>query len=188
MVVIEGVYYEFIAVPCCVRATMPVGIFMGPRPTFYLYRGTRLADLLPERGRLRLLSPYDPIRFLQSLRHELEAEIDWSGGCPRPDERLGAWYECSYALASTDERGSLYSCDGLNMIAGSHVPYTRTYGCLVELLVLLTKARAGVWEEWYLPYAEGLAWCVRRSARGQARYVNAADEVLQELRSILKRA
>ncbi|MGC9071584.1 MAG: hypothetical protein ACP5HK_02665 [Acidilobus sp.] len=181
---IGGVYYEFIAVPCGSKVTMPLGLIVGQEPAFYVYKGTSLHERLADEGRLRLLSPYDPLAFLRSIRHELVAEIRWNNDCPVPEETMGAWYECSYRLWEVDENGKWFTCDGLQRITGSHLPYTRMYGCLVELLVLLTKARAGVWEDWYIPYAEGLAWCVRRSSRGVSNYVDAANEVLRELRSM----
>ncbi len=184
MTMIEGLYYEFIAAPCGSRVTMPLGLVAGQAPVFFVYRGSSLYRALQERGRVRLLSPYDPLAFLKSVRHQLEVELAWREGCPDVDESLGAWYECNYALREINSEGKSFSCDGLRLIAGKHSPFTRTYGCLVELLVLLTKARAGVWEDWWLPYAEGLVWCVTRSSRGSGPYVVAANEVLQELRAL----
>ncbi len=181
---IEGLYYEFVAAPCGARATMPLGVTAGPSPGFFVYKDARLYDVLSTAGRLLLISPYDPLVFLESVRHELEGRLKWKGGCPEADELLGAWYECEYSLDRVTGEGKHFSCTPLRLIAGRHVPFTRAYGCLVELLVLLTKARAGVWEGWWLPYAEGLVWCVTRSSRGAERYVVPANEVLQELRSL----
>jgi len=186
--VIEGIYYEFIGLPCGARASMPLGVVAGDQPTFFVYKGSRLYGSLSTSGTLRLLSPRDPLLFVKSLRHELEQELQWSEGCPAVDESLGAWYDCRYRLLSLQKEGSSYVCDGIRYLGGLTGPFTRTYGCLVELLVLLTKARAGVWEEWFLPYAKGLTWCVERSSRGSEKYVNAALEVLRELEGIRGKA
>ena len=185
---IDGLYYEFVGLPCGVKTSMPIGVVAGQPPEFFVYRGTRFHEVLGESGRLMLISPYDPLVFLRSLRHQLEEELAWSDGCPSVDEKLGAWYECEYALREVTGEGKRYACSRLRLVAGHHVPFTRAYGCLVELLVLLTKARAGLWEDWWPQYAEGLVWCVTRSSRGSEKYVVPANEVLQELRTLRGRA
>ena len=185
---IEGAYYEFVAFPCGGdRYSMPLGLVWGPNE-FYVYRTAGLFRRLGRSGTLILLSPNDPLAFARSVDHTLELEASWDGGCPRPEPAWGAWYRCEYELRSADGEGASYVCRTLERVAGEPPPYSRVYGCLVELLVLLTKARAGVAEPWYLGYARGLKWCVERASRGNGRYVLEAERVLRELEGALGEA
>ncbi|MCS7106932.1 MAG: hypothetical protein NZ902_02375 [Acidilobaceae archaeon] len=175
---LEDVYYEFIAFPCGVRLSSPLGIFGR---SFKVYKGTSLWRALPRASRLLLLSPLDPLAFYDSVRHELELRVEWEE-CPRPHERLGAWYSCMPRLLERGELYDVYRCEEFAHIGGTPPPYSRVMGCLVELLVLLTKARVGA-VKGYLEYARWLTWCVERASRG-GRYAEVARLVLQELEAL----
>lgn len=183
---IKGAYYEFIAFPCAANArySMPLGVLWGDDRTFSVYRSAGLLRFLADRGTLMLLSPSDPLLFVKSVSHSLEHEVEWEpDGCPRLSG-LGGIYRCEYRRLKEYPEEVTFSCS-LTEVESPHVPYTRAYGCLVELLVLLTKARAGVVESWYVDYARGLRWCVERSTRGLRSYVDAADAILRELEGIV---
>lgn len=177
----EGVYYELIAFICGRGHSSPVGVFGMERGTFRLYKGTRTSELMRGAEKIFLLSPSDPLLYYKSLRHELEAEVAWDGGCPRPDERLGAWYACSPRLVEEREEYDVYECEKMIHVAGTPSPYSRTTGCLVELLVLLSKVKAGVSMGDYACYARWLRRCVERSSRGNKKYLEVADAVLRDL-------
>lgn len=174
-------YYELIAFVCGRKHSSPIGIFGMERGTFRLYRGTRIGEIMRTAQKIFLLSPSDPLLFYKSLTHELEAEIAWEGECPKPDERLGAWYACEPRLVERREEYDLYECGRLEHIIGVPPPYSRTMGCLVELLVILTKVRAGVELGDYRCYASWLRRCIERSSRGNPKYLEVADAVLREL-------
>lgn len=175
---LRDVYYEFIAFPCGHRLSSPLGLFGG---SFKAYRGTSLWRALPQTRRLFLLSPLDPLAFYESVMHQLELRMEWEE-CPKLDERLGAWYLCTPRLEEEGELYDVYRCEELVHLAGTPPPYSRVMGCLVELLVLLTKARAGA-VKGYLEHARWLAWCVERASRG-GRYAEVARVVLQELEAL----
>lgn len=118
-----------------------------------------------------------------SVRHELERRVEWEGDCPRTTEEAGAWFLCRHSLKERGELYDLYECEELVHLAGSPPPYSRVTGCLVELLLLLTKARAGA-VRGYVEHARWLLWCVERASRGNAKYVGAARDVLQELEAL----
>lgn len=184
---IEGAYYEFIAFPCGAdsRYSMPLGVLWGDNKMFSVYRSAGLLRFLADRGTLMLLSPSDPLLFAKSVNHTLEHEVEWGpDGCPKLSG-LGGIYTCEYQRLMEGPEKVTFGCK-LTEVEGPHVPYTRAYGCLVELLVLLTKARAGVGESWYVDYARGLRWCVERSTRGLRDYVDTADAILHELERIIK--
>lgn len=184
---IKGAYYEFIAFPCSVngRYSMPLGVVFDEKKQFTVYKDAGFLRFLGKEGVLLLLSPSDPLLFVKSVAHALELEVRWdeASGCPEL-KGLGGVYRCHYHQLSDGGNSVAYSCN-LEEVEPPQVPYTRAYGCLVELLVLLTKARAGVYEGWYLEYARGLKWCVEHSTRGSPEYVNTANAILQELESIV---
>ncbi len=184
---ISGIYYEFISFPCGKRRySMPLGIIWAPQPAFYIYKTAGLSRLIDSSGTLFLLSPSDPLLFLESINHTLELKVAFDdNGCPRPSE-LGSWYRCDYVINYNDNEKVGGVCRSFIPVRLASVPYTRLYGCLVELLVILTKARAGVIKDWYLEYARGLRDCIERSSRGAPRYVAAADSALQELEGIIR--
>jgi hypothetical protein len=179
----KGLYYEFIAVPCGSRYTMPLGVYNGVKPTFTVYRDSGLYRVL--RGGVRelfLLAPYDPLLFYESLTHRLEHVIVWGGdGCPVVSESLGCWFHCTPRLVAEDQGFDTYECSSFKHIAGSPPPYSRVMGCLVELLVVYTKAKAGVLSGGYVGYARWLRWCIERASRGDPRYVSIAELVLQDI-------
>ncbi len=182
----EDAYYEFVAFPCgSDRYSMPLGV-TAREGAFRVFKGAGLLRRLNAKGTLRLLSPSDPLDFYLSLRHELEAQVNWDGGCPRPDPTRGLWFTCHYVTVSDEGPDVLFRCVELRREGGELPPYSRVYGCLVELLVLLTKAKAGAGEPWYLDYAKGLRWCVERASRGDRRYVSTADEALRGIEEALR--
>jgi len=65
--VIEGIYYEFIGLPCGARVSMPLGVVAGDRPVFFVYKGSRLYGSLFTSGTMRLLSPRDPLLLCKKL-------------------------------------------------------------------------------------------------------------------------
>ena len=180
---IKGLYYEFVALPCNdAPYSMPLGLLMREEPLFRVYRGTGLYRLLG-RGRrpLYLLSPFDPMAFVYSVDHSLERRIEWEGKCPKVDPSIGAWFHCVAEFMEASDNADLYICRGFKALTRSLHAYSRTYGCLVELLVLKTKVDAGVLGEDSLDYARWLYWCVRRSSPGDERYAGVALSVLQEI-------
>lgn len=190
-----GVWLEVVALTCGPRYSMPLGIMReGGSWLFRLYPGVGLLDIARAAGgrlRLYMLSPSDPLSYLESYYHELEQKIDWQEGCPTPDPLLGVWARCEAAFLSVDrETGAhWYRCENLEVVSPGlwswWTPYYRAYGCLVELLVLASKVRAGV--AGYrglhiIRHAEMLARCVERSAPGRGELREGARRVLQDIR------
>lgn len=183
---LRGVYYEFIAFPCGAEYSMPLGVFQGEVPEFRVFPGTGLYRLLREGFRdLYLLAPVDPLNFYRSINHEIEGEIRRQGnGCPAPDQSLGAWYYCAASPAGAGEGYDLYLCREFKHLSGCLPGYTRVSGCLVELMVILTKLQAGVAVEGAVGYAEWLNYCVERASRGSDRYVRVSNELLQAIKGL----
>ncbi|WP_292320948.1 DUF447 domain-containing protein [Caldisphaera sp.] len=181
---IKGIYYEFISFLCNYRYSMPLGILYNEEPLFYVYKTTKMAKLLSKesQNRIYLLSPYDPILFLDSLEHKIENNISYDNGCPKLDESIGIWYNCNAIYKKEFNDKLEFYCSNLLKLKGDAVPYNRSYGCIVELLVLLTKVQAGVKEPWFLTYANGLKWCVERSSNKDERYAKVSDHILQLLK------
>ncbi len=195
----EGMWLEFIAAPCIgERYTMPLGLSRsGESWTFRVYRGTGMARLLEDRGatlrfKLMLLSPSDPLFFVESYFHRLEARLEPWSQCPRVDPLLGSWYFCDAMLSGTSRDALAYTCSGgLKLIVEGSKPlaYARSYGCIVELLVLHSKLKAGVTPSFdIVSYAEGLEWCIRRSAPGRSDLAVVAYELLQDIRMLAGKA
>jgi len=168
---LEGVYYEVVSFPCGYRYSMPLGVSRrGGRLLFRVFRGAGLLGRLGGGGRLYLLAPSRPEAFLWSLEHRLEESISWSGGCPVPDESLGAWVACEARSLGWEGGALRYECLEPRHLAGQPPAYSRAMGCLVEMLVVVSKLEAGA----PLPdlpggvrgYLEWLAWCVSRSSGG----------------------
>lgn len=180
---VKGIYYEFIAVACGYRYTMPLGVYFEARPRFRVYANSGLYRLLRDGVRvLLLLAPRDPLLFYESLTHRLERVLEWGGdGCPVMSPRLGSWFSCTPTLVEEGLDLDVYECLEFKHVVGTPPPYTRVMGCLVELLVLYTKVKARVIEEGYLEYAKWLRWCIERASRGDPRYVSTAEFILQEL-------
>ena len=178
-----GPYYEFIAVLCGQKYTMPLGLVFGRYPAFFVYKSARMSNYL-HKGKpnpIYLLSPLDPTLFIKSLRHELEMELSYREGCPQPDSKLGLWYYCKALFSYEDKERYVFRCEDMQKIGGECRPYSRAYGCIVELLVVLTKLQAGIKEPWFLEYARGLKWCVERSSNEDERLVSISDEILRSI-------
>ena len=174
----HGVYHEMVSVACGARYTMPLGILVGHGgPVFKLYPGAGLGRILV-RGvdRLLLIAPRDPRVFWASIEHRLEDELEWP--CPKPDPEVGAWYECRPRLLRVEDDGvAWYECSVFKHLAGYPPVYTRSYGCLVELMILYTKARAGVRIDGVRDHARYLEWCVARSSPWNKDLVNLASKI-----------
>ncbi len=183
---LKGLYYEFIAIPCNFKYTMPLGIYNGVKPIFTVYREAGLYKIL--RGSVRelfLLAPHDPIVFYESLVHKLESRIEWGDDdCPKVSEFLGCWFKCYPTLILENRDYDIYECSKFTHVAGVPPPYSRVMGCLVELLVIYTKVKAGVIREGYLDYAKWLRWCIEKASRGDFKYVSTADFILQDLERV----
>ncbi len=171
---LEGVYYEVIAFPCGHVYSMPLGVVRtGSTLTFRVFRGAGLLSRLGSGGPLMLLSPLTPEAFLWSLNHELESMITWDPEkrCPVPSPKWGAWVECLAESTGWEGEVRRYVCRDSRHLSGSPPSYTRSLGCLVEMLIIITKLeadaplpeiRGGV-----MGYLEWLAWCVSRSSGGR---------------------
>jgi hypothetical protein len=169
-----GLWLEFISFPCLgARYSMPLGVSLrGGRPFFRIYRGVGFERLLAEAGMparftVMLLSPRDPLLFLESYLHRLEHRVPWACDCPSPRPELGSWLVCKAELAGFTGEFVAYECSGLELAVLAEEPgfYSRALGCMVELLVVHSKLAAGV--ETGIDaasYARGLAWCIERSA------------------------
>ena len=188
MVFTRGVYYEFIAFPCNdKRYSMPLGVLYGERPGFRVFEGTGLHRILARRGGLiYLLSPRDPMLFVESVSHSLEKRLAWEGSCPRVDQSLGSWFSCTAIYERTSGGADFYYCRDFTSLSPSPFAYFRAYGCLVELLVLKTKVDAGVVGRDSLEYARWLYWCVKRSSPGEERYARIALSILQGIEEALR--
>ncbi len=176
-------YREFIAFTCGERYSMPLGVVHDAPGFFRVYRGTGLYERY-KGGLLVLLAPVDPLDFYRSIRHELELLIDYESGCPMPDAKRGSWFTCPGVPVGEAPEYRLYECEGPRpLLLAPWTGYSRAYGCLVELLVMATKAIAGV--DVPRSHVDGLVWCIRRSAPGDPRLEEALDWALQALRGNL---
>ncbi|MCE4603532.1 MAG: DUF447 family protein [Aeropyrum sp.] len=193
----SGVWLEFVALTCDIKYSMPLGVMRsGEEWLFRVYRGAGLLKHLqrhPDGSKIMLLSPSDPMAFLKSFYHELENEVEYEDSCPKPDTSLGSWYLCTAREIRSERHSVWFMCvGGLEEVASSTwIPYFRAYGCLVELLVLASKVKAGLPE--YLSgrsliYSEELFRCVRRSAAARGELVEGAERVLQDIRKAVGEA
>jgi len=179
------VFYEFVALPCGSRVSMPLGVYSWDPGYFRVFRGTRMAGAYAG-GPLVLLAPGDPMVFAASMEHRLEEQLRYESGCPVPDPALGAWYLCQGLPVASTPEAEWYSCTNPRWLGGVLGPaYSRAYGCYVELLIILSRARAGVYTGVPEGLLEGLLECVRRSARG-GEVVAAAEHAVQAIRGILQ--
>ena len=181
----EGVYVETVGVACTPEGpvAMPVGLLRrGASLRFKLYRGTSLwRAIRGSPGPLVFYAPRDPLDFLKAVDHVLEGEL---AGCRPERGRYTLLVECDSAVeAGAGEGFDWYECRGARVEAGDPAPYTRAYGCIVELLVVLTKAWAGAVGCDALEYARWLGWCVGRSAPGLA---GVASSLVERVREALK--
>ncbi len=194
----EGVWAELIAFPCGYRYTMPLGVMVrGGRQVFRLYRGVGLLDIAARSGYklvLRLLAPRLPHLFVESYFHRLEEKVSWEDdGCPRTDVSMGYWFECKAVAERVEGDSYWFSCDGgLKPLGGYGLTvYNRAYGCIVELLIIHSKLKAGVTlGEGYdlLSHARMLAWCVERSAPGDEVLKGYARGLLQGIQELVGEA
>ena len=181
----DGVYYEFVALPCGVRYSMPLGVLMGSTPSFRVYSSVGLYRLLRSGvEEILLLSPRDVRLFWYSIVHSLEDLLKWNS-CPEADESLGAWYSCSPILTRSYNGYDVYECRGFRFLGGYPPVYSRVYGCFVELLVLYTKLRAGVKLNDVGGYVEWLSWCIERSSPRNRSLLNIANMVKERIYNIL---
>lgn len=183
----EGVYMETIAVLCRGGEpawSSPLGLlYTGGEIKFRVFRGSRLWSLLVEGGggwRIIAYTPEDPGEFALHV-------IEGGGRVSTCDVGEHPFtVECEPELVEASGGVAWFRCRGHRTRRGPGVPYTRSYGCLVELAVLASKARAGVLEGWALDYARGLAWCVERSeAPGGGRHVGLARRLVRIIEEAL---
>ncbi len=184
----EGVYVETIAVLCGGEGPLwssPLGfIRVGGEVRFRVFRGSRLWRLLVEEGRGGYIVAYTPGDPGEFAIHVLEG-----GGRVKTCRPEGHPFilKCRPELLEVEGGDALFTCREFEAARGPGIPYTRAYGCLVELAVLASKARAGVADDWVLGYARGLVWCVERSeaASGGRRYAGLARRLLQAIEEAL---
>lgn len=155
-------FHEFIAVSCSLDYTMPLGI-LGSGPFFFrVYHGAGLERVLKRSNCLLLLAPSRAELFLESVLHELDARLSRMPGAVF-DSGYGSWFSCLPNRVGESGAYTLYECDRLTPITvAGFRGYHRGYGCLVELLVIYTKARAGVMD----PSGEVVGYlldCMRRT-------------------------
>ncbi|MEM1872985.1 MAG: DUF447 family protein [Acidilobaceae archaeon] len=176
----EGTYYELICRLCEPGVETPLGLKLeGGRARFRVY-SRKLRASMRETERLVCLAPVDPLVFYESV---VEGKSVVS--CSELDSSRGHWLVCKPELVEEREDYDVYACTRLEVVRGASSPYARAYGCLVELLVLLTKARAGVLGAGALEYARWLSWCIERSSSVES-YVRAARNILELLERALR--
>jgi hypothetical protein len=186
---IKGVYYEFISIPCRGERrtpySMPLGILWDERPKFKLYKGVGLLRYLNDETTLLLYTPESPLDFYLSLIHDKTIELE--GPC-RPPREYVLYVRCRPRLLRVNKSYNLYECLDIEISHGRPVPYSRSYGCLVEMLVVLTKLEAGALDPSYIDYVERLRWCIERSSPQNEKLREVADVVLQRARELGQRA
>lgn len=172
-------FHEYIAVSCSLDYTMPLGL-LGSGPYFFkVYRGAGLQKYLDGNDCLLLLAPKEPELFLESVVHELESKRLRDSACIL-DSELGSWFTCTPVYVGSSSEYSLYECDDIRPIVKvAFEGYHRGYGCLVELLVLYTKARAGVLTP-SQEVVEYLLYCMERSGAG-GELIDRVKRLLQAL-------
>lgn len=185
----KGVYYEFISIPCKggerMEYSMPLGVLWGDHPMFKVYKETVLYKYLrnPKLGSLLLYSPNDPMDFFLSIKHD--KIIEKKGPC-LPSRPFALYMICKPHLKESFESYDLYFCTDIKTVYGKPEPYSRTYGCLVEMLVVLTKLKSKALDRRYLTYLDFLRWCIERSSPKEKRFKEVAEDVMQDAREIEK--
>jgi hypothetical protein len=172
---VEGVVYEFIAIPCGYRYTMPLGLRWGDPPRAKVYRGTGLYSILKSGNveRIILYAPTNPLDFALSVTHELDKEVGLECEPPRP---YIVMYNCQ--PRATVDKGDYIEleCPG-EIIEGTPIPYSRLYGAIIEILVAASKVGAGVLGG---EFASNCMQCSEWAARGAGgRAFMDMQEVLQ---------
>jgi hypothetical protein len=139
---IEGVVYEFIAIPCGYKYTMPLGLRWGDPPIAKVYRGTGLYSILKSADveRIVLYSPANPLDFVLSITHELDKDVTAECEPPRP---YMIKYSCWPRVRADREDYIELECPG-EIGEGIPLPYSRLYGAIIEILVIASKVGAGV--------------------------------------------
>ncbi|MEB2837303.1 MAG: hypothetical protein GSR80_000513 [Desulfurococcales archaeon] len=176
---LDGVVYEFIAVPCGTRYTTPLGLHWGPTPWARVYRSTRLHALIEEGvvERMILYSPLDPRDFILSIIHELDALLGEECRPPRP---YTVAYECTPRIKESTRDYIDIACPG-RLKPGAPAPYTRLYGAIVEALVLASKLGAGVVDE-------GFARACMQCCKWTLQRVHSGGQEPMALRELLQSA
>ena len=160
---------------------MPLGVLWGATPLFKVYKGTGLFELLErdEVENLLLYSPKDPADYFLSIRHDPKLESE--GPC-KPPKDFTLYVICEPSIKEIREDFKIYECRNVEIFEGNPEPYSRAYGCFVEMLVVITKMKAGVLDQKYLSYLDFLRWCIERSAPKSEKMRVVLNYVLQSFR------
>lgn len=183
-----GVYMETVSLLCRggrVEWGMPLGLIAnGGSVGFRVFEGSGYWRLLVEERRedavLIAYTPLNPVEFLEFMMVKPAPRSD----C-RPSD-YSFMVTCRPRLVEARGGVARFACEDARVAWGRPAPYTRAYGCLVELAVLASKARAGVVGCEAFEYARWLGWCVERSAPGLAEYRSAAAMALQAVEEALR--
>lgn len=187
-----GVFFEFVAVIASdTTMTAPLGLYKpasSPRPIIRIFPGTRLSTHASEAYELCMVSPYDVAAFYDALRGVLALHRARSLGidCPRAEGVVveavvaGRRREGELVVLELEPVDTYYS--------GLPRPYTRLYGCTVELLIAWSRLK--YWASRVRPVdcgavagaarqAEAAADCISRAAPG-SRLRHEAARILAE--------
>lgn len=176
----EGVYYELLCRLCEPKITTPLGLRFSEGFAYFRAFSDRLREAMRETRKLVCLAPSDPLLF-----YEVVVERREPFSCEdKPDLAKGHWFMCEPEMVERTELFDLYRCKNFSFLWGFLEPYTRAYGCLVELLVLFTKVRASVLKKEAVEYARWLSWCVERSSSVES-HVHAARRLLDLIEEAL---
>ncbi|MEM1640886.1 MAG: DUF447 family protein, partial [Acidilobaceae archaeon] len=176
----EGVYYELLCRLCEAGVITPLGLRLSGGSAYFRVFSDRLREAMKRTRKLVCLAPSDPLLF-----YEVVIEKKEPFSCEKEfDLTKGHWLICESEVVIEAEFFDLYKCKSFNAVWGFLEPYSRAYGCLVELLILFTKAKASVLEKEAIEYAKWLNWCVERSSSVES-HVHAARRLLELIEKAL---
>lgn len=170
----SGVYYELVCRLCGSGDVAAIGFRISGETAYFRVFSDRLRKALAEARRIVCLAPADPLVFYEAVVEKESRAVS----CENTDPAAGHWLECEPSLVESGGSHDVYACSSLRLTWGFQPPYSRAYGCLVELLVVYTKMKAGVLGPEALDYARWLLWCVERSSSVRE-HVLAARRVLE---------
>jgi hypothetical protein len=160
---------------------MPLGVLWERDPIFKVYKNTGLYEILINEApnkefKLLLYSPVDPIDYYLSINHDKIIENEGPCKPPRP---YMMYILCKPKPIKEEEVSNVYLCKNVEVFEGAAQPFTRVYGCLVEMLVVLTKLEAGALDESYIDYLRKLKWCIERASPRNDMFKEVAEDVLR---------